>query len=449
MGDFNASLAIQEFTSGSSRSTLPMREFKECGDQLCMTDVNRTGLQFTWNQRPNSTSGILKKINRIMANDFFLQDYPDAFAIFQPFRNSDHSPSILRLPKAVGSKRKPFCFSNHVAFHEDFLNVVDTGWRSEVEGHKMYKIVKKLRMLKKPLRKLMWAKGNLHERVQNIRKDLDDIQYQLDKNPHSKDIRVKESETLKLFDEAVLDEERFLKQKSKIEWLRVGDSNSSYFHKFVQGKKHRSKINNIVDHGGNVHQGVDVPNIFVDHYIQVLGNASTCNNITDPQNLFSNRLPPDIAQIMIRPVDTSEVKDVVFNFGVDKSPGPDGYSAAIFKHAWDIIGDEVVEAIKDFFSNGQFLKEINHTTISLLPKIQVPSKVNDFRPIYCCNVIYKIISRIITNRIRDGLKYIVSDNQSAFIPGRRISDNILLTQDLMKNYHLDRGIPICAFKVDI
>ncbi|GKB39272.1 putative reverse transcriptase domain, reverse transcriptase zinc-binding domain protein [Tanacetum coccineum] len=76
-------------------------------------------------------------------------------------------------------------------------------------------------------------------------------------------------------------------------------------------------------------------------------------------------------------------------------------------------------------------------------------RVNDYRPISCCNVLFKCISKIIANRIKYCLKFIVSPNQSAFVPGRSITDNILLTQELMHNYHLDRGIPRCAFKVDI
>ncbi|XP_071742048.1 uncharacterized protein [Rutidosis leptorrhynchoides] len=102
-----------------------------------------------------------------------------------------------------------------------------------------------------------------------------------------------------------------------------------------------------------------------------------------------------------------------------------------------------------FFDNGKLLSEINHTIIALLPKVQSPCKVTDYRPISCCNVLYKCISKIITNRLKNALDDIVSINQSAFIPGRRISDNILLTQELMKNYHIENGTPRCVFKVDI
>ncbi|GKB24097.1 putative RNA-directed DNA polymerase, eukaryota, reverse transcriptase zinc-binding domain protein, partial [Tanacetum coccineum] len=109
----------------------------------------------------------------------------------------------------------------------------------------------------------------------------------------------------------------------------------------------------------------------------------------------------------------------------------------------------VCTAIHNLFSNGKLLKEINHTFLALIPKVATPFKVNDYRPISCCNVIYKCISKILTNRIIEGIKEVVSENQSAFVPGRRISDNILITQELMHNYHRNRGSPRCAFKVDI
>ncbi|GKC06324.1 reverse transcriptase domain, reverse transcriptase zinc-binding domain protein [Tanacetum coccineum] len=135
--------------------------------------------------------------------------------------------------------------------------------------------------------------------------------------------------------------------------------------------------------------------------------------------------------------------------GCDKSSRPDGYTAAFFKGAWKIVGSDVVNAVKEFFVNGKLLKELNHTVIALIPKIQNPTRINDFRPISCCNVLFKCISKIIANRIKGSLMHLISPNQSAFVPGRSIADNILLTHELMHNYHLDRGVARCAFKVDI
>ncbi|GKC83208.1 putative RNA-directed DNA polymerase [Tanacetum coccineum] len=135
--------------------------------------------------------------------------------------------------------------------------------------------------------------------------------------------------------------------------------------------------------------------------------------------------------------------------GNDKAPGPDGFTAVFFKKSWDIVGGKITNVVRDFFTNGNILKELNHIIISLIPKVSTPAKINDYHPISCCNVLFKCISKIITNRIKEDLGDLVSINQSAFVPGRRISDNILLTQELMRNYHRNRGPPRRAFKVDI
>ncbi|GJV99694.1 putative RNA-directed DNA polymerase [Tanacetum coccineum] len=152
---------------------------------------------------------------------------------------------------------------------------------------------------------------------------------------------------------------------------------------------------------------------------------------------------------MVRDVTDDKVKSVMFSMEDDRATGLDGFTVAFFKKAWDVVGGDITCAIRDFFSNGKLLKELNHTIISLIPKVTTPAHINDYRPISSCNVLYKCISKIIANRVKEGLGEIVSINQSAFVPGHRISDNILLTQELMRNYHKRRGPPRCAFKVDI
>ncbi|GKC04232.1 putative RNA-directed DNA polymerase, eukaryota, reverse transcriptase zinc-binding domain protein, partial [Tanacetum coccineum] len=152
---------------------------------------------------------------------------------------------------------------------------------------------------------------------------------------------------------------------------------------------------------------------------------------------------------MIRHVTNKEIKRAMFDIEDVKSLGPDGYKSAFFKKGWDVVRNDVCRAVCDFFDNGKLLKEINHTFLALIPNVPTPLRVTDFWPISCCNVLYKCISKILTNRIIEGIKELVSENQSAFVPGRRISDNIILTQELMHNYHRDKGPPRCAFKVDI
>ncbi|GJT36298.1 putative ribonuclease H-like domain-containing protein [Tanacetum coccineum] len=188
--------------------------------------------------------------------------------------------------------------------------------------------------------------------------------------------------------------------------------------------------------------------VFVAHYEAFLGTNMECEDL-NVNGLFHKQVSDNSNANMIRSVTNKEIRKAMFDIGNDKAPGPDGYTSVFFKRGWDVVGTDVCSAIRDFFDNGQILKEINHTFLALIPKVTTPLKVTDYHPISCCNVLYKCISKILTNRIMEGIKEVVSENQAAFVPGRRSSDNILITQELMHNYHRDRGPPRCAFKVDI
>ena len=82
---------------------------------------------------------------------------------------------------------------------------------------------------------------------------------------------------------------------------------------------------------------------------------------------------------------------------------------------WDIVGNEVTNAIKSFFSSGKLIKEINHTFLTLIPKIFNASQLTDYRPISCCNVLYKFISKVLANRLQLVAEKLLSPNQSAFL----------------------------------
>ena len=99
------------------------------------------------------------------------------------------------------------------------------------------------------------------------------------------------------------------------------------------------------------------------------------------------------------------------------------------------MGDDVVSAVLDFLNNGNMLPEINHTNIVLIPKVKDPEKMSDFRPISLCNLIYKIISKVLANRLKQVLPYIISPKQSAFVPGRLITDNVLMAYETLHTMH--------------
>lgn len=113
-----------------------------------------------------------------------------------------------------------------------------------------------------------------------------------------------------------------------------------------------------------------------------------------------------------------------------KAPGSDGFPGLFYQNYWDIVGVDVVKAVQNFFQEGAFLREINHTNITLIPKVKNPESMNRFRPISLCRFIYKIISKIMTNRLQPFINGLISEQQSAFIPGRQIQDNIIVAHEV-------------------
>ncbi|KAL0420603.1 UNVERIFIED_CONTAM: LINE-1 retrotransposable element O protein [Sesamum latifolium] len=157
-------------------------------------------------------------------------------------------------------------------------------------------------------------------------------------------------------------------------------------------------------------------------------------------------IPREEGEDMIRPIGREEVKGALFDIAEDKAPGPDGYSAGFFKAAWSVIGDELTTAIQDFFVSGKLLKQVNATVLSLIPKVANPTTVAEFRPISCCNVLYKAITKIIVQRMQGVMDKIIRPPQNAFVPGNRISNNILLGQELFHGYNRQNLPSRCALK---
>src|SRR5436189_4314082 len=125
-----------------------------------------------------------------------------------------------------------------------------------------------------------------------------------------------------------------------------------------------------------------------------------------------------------------------------------GFLFHFFHTNWNIIGKEIIGSIQHFFSSGRLLSSVNHTSLSLIPKVSKPSTLSDFRPISCCNSLYKFISKCLANRLQKVNGYLISPSQSAFIKGRSITDNILLAHELVRNFNRKYGRR-CCLKLDL
>ncbi|XP_062028805.1 uncharacterized protein LOC133744775 [Rosa rugosa] len=154
--------------------------------------------------------------------------------------------------------------------------------------------------------------------------------------------------------------------------------------------------------------------------------------------------------MMSRNVTGVEVKNAMFNIGGLKAPGADGFPSLFYQKHWNICASEITQMVTLAFQCGKIPMGLNHTLIALVPKVSSPQDMALFRPISLCKTLYKVISKVLVARIRPYLRNLISPNQVSFVPGRHISDNIVIVQEVLQKYqHSHGGKGFMAWKIDL
>jgi hypothetical protein len=227
-------------------------------------------------------------------------------------------------------------------------------------------------------------------------------------------------------DELLHREEMMWRQRSRIAWLKEGDRNTKFFHRKANWRQNKNKIDRIKDDSGS---WIDNPNEVKNCAMGFFKNLYTRDPLVNPEdilNLINTPITQDINEGLCKEFIDDEISDALFQIGPLKAPGPDGMPGRFFQRNWALLKDEVVRAVKGFFETGIILEGLNDTTIMLIPKGTNPKTLTDYRPISLCNVLYKIISKCLVNRLRPLLDNIIFETQSAFVPGRLITDNVVI-----------------------
>uniref|UniRef100_A0A803PQY4 Reverse transcriptase domain-containing protein n=1 Tax=Cannabis sativa TaxID=3483 RepID=A0A803PQY4_CANSA len=427
LGDFND--IVEKGERIGKRAHFTPTAFRECTIKCQLEDVKYGGSYFTWNNRQQGDDRIYSKIDRVMANPSWLNMYPIAEALFLQEGLFDHTPVILTVYPSLPSGRKPFKYFRMWLSSPHYQKQVADSWKGSVVGTKMYQIVTKLKRLK-PVLTAINKHGFADVQGEEMRQE--------------KEVREQYAEKHKVLIS-------FLHQKSKLNWIKNGDSNTSVFHSSIKERTRHNRILSIVNaQGERVDDQEKITKAFLHYYKELLGTSMigrqrVKNSVMKEGPLITTTH----AETLMTDFSKEEIKAAMFSIPRVKSPGPDGYGSYFFQDNWDLVGDETCEAIASFLKSGNLLKEINSTVITLIPKIKCPNKVSDFRPISCCNVLYKVATKLICSRLKNIFPEIVSLNQGGFIKGRYITHNIMICQDLIRNYGRKESKPNCMIKLDL
>jgi len=179
----------------------------------------------------------------------------------------------------------------------------------------------------------------------------------------------------------------------------------------------------------------------------------TSEGTTDMERVLDTvprKVTSEMNTLLLSPYSMEEVKIALFQMFPTKAPRPDGFPAHFFQHHWEVCGDEGTEVVLRMLRREDDPAAINNTSIVLIPKVKQPDELGQFRPISLCNVVYKIASKVLVNRLRNILPEIIAEEQSAFVPGRLIT-NIVTAYECMHYMKKKRGCDsqYCTLKLDM
>lgn len=212
--------------------------------------------------------------------------------------------------------------------------------------------------------------------------------------------------------------------------MQKGDQNTSFFHAACSERRRRNKIGRLKNDEGVWVENEEEKRGMIAQYFKTLFSSNRGNNSDQLLDVVERKVTEDMNELLTSAYRSEEIKEALDSIGDLKAPGPDGMPAVFYKNFWDLMGEKITSEVQEILNGGQIPQEWNETTIVLIPKVKTFELIKDLRPISVCNVLYKIVSKVLANRLKKILPEVISQSQSAFFPGRLISDNILVAYEL-------------------
>ncbi|GAV87805.1 Exo_endo_phos domain-containing protein, partial [Cephalotus follicularis] len=325
LGDFNVSRFPHDHLNGSPRVSKSMSELNECLKSMEVDDIRSVGRFFTWSNKRTGNFAVNKKLDRVLGNWEWHKHFNHSLAHFHNPGVSDHSLVSISLPKFRNSGNKPFKFLNYWVKDDRFLDIVRRVWVQRPIGNPLEAVLCKLRNLKREL-KSVFKKSILSSKMESIRSGIEITQANLLLNPSEAALLLKEKHLLSKLWKFKEEEKSFLKQKSRILWLRLRDSNNKFFHRSVSALHHRNHIGRLQKSDGSwACSPTEVEQVAVEHFSGFLGEQGPSGSDAFRQ-VYSKMLSEDQKALLGRSISDEEIMDAFWALNPEKASGSDEFN---------------------------------------------------------------------------------------------------------------------------
>ncbi|XP_074274046.1 uncharacterized protein LOC141597480 [Silene latifolia] len=443
IGDFNEIMYLTEM-KGGSRPQWQMNNFRNALDDCGLRCIAWEGYNFSFDNGQAGEANRQSMLDRAVCTGEWTDLFPFARLYYLARDWSDHAPIKLVLNRKETAERRERSFK----FEQIWVGEEGSGEavaRGVARGRD--DLVTTLEECAKELQ--AWKKTGIKQISRSIGGKLKQLSKLNEEARSVENIQRRKrlvAELAKLRGQ----EERFWRQRSRALWLKDGDKNTKFFHTRAGERKSKNHIAKLIDDNGIQRVGDEEVANVANAYFQGLFQ-STQPMVTDDILVgVGNRVTAAMNDGLRRAYTEEEITEALNQMHPLKAPGPDGMNGLFYQTYWDQVGPCVTRTVLAILRGELSPREINKTNIVLIPKKKAPDKIREFRPISLCNVAYKLVSKVLANRLKVFLGEIVSENQSAFTPGRAISDNVLIAFEIfnfMKGHKGREGF--MALKLDM
>ncbi|KAK1297873.1 hypothetical protein QJS10_CPB14g00976 [Acorus calamus] len=434
LGDFNVTRFVEDRNRQGSISPA-MASFSDWIAQEGLIDIPLANQGFTWSSLRDAPA--LAKLDRVLVDRTWEEAHPTCDLKGLPRVLSDHSPLLLCGGSRV--RQSPiFRFENWWLMSPGFKGRVEASWGATagvLTGAQ--KVAYKLKRLKMVLKH--WNRAELRARRERKVVLADQI-YTYEQWEEARLISEEDRITWAALKQEWSNvsslEEVAWRQRSREIWLKEGDSNTNFFHAAANGRRRINKITQLNVEGRRVENRQEIEQRLVEHFMNAFKSRRGWSPVWIDEDL--GRIPDHLLQPLEADFNEEEVKAAIFGTEADKAPGPDGFGLRFFQEFWGIVKDDLMEMFHNFFVSSNGIGGLNATFLVLIPKQEGAVEIGDFRPISLVNGCYKMLSKVLANRLKKVINFLVDKNQSAFIPGRLLQDGYLTVQECISASHREK-----------